>query len=176
MQCRKDALHRDIHEGYRTPSWLSYLIYSLSYTIGTIWLAAHGVRPFTPPWITLNQDLYYLVETFYAAPLVFLMWILAAGLSRTLGRLFGGNGSFENAFRMMGYSLWAPWYPLIVVDFLPGVPGWLYNAVLAVCLTFLVFQNTVVVRAEEGLGWVKSTVVSVLSIGAIGIILFTYIR
>ena len=72
--------------------------------IGTIWLAAHGVRPFTPPW-----------------------------------------------------------YPLIVVDFLPGVPGWLYNAVLAVCLTFLMFQNTVVVRAEEGLGWVKSTVVSVLT-------------
>ncbi len=61
-----------------------------------------------PTWLKLPEKTYYLIESFYILPLIFLMWILAAGVLHVLsGTFFGGKGRFENLFVMTGYSLLA---------------------------------------------------------------------
>jgi len=170
------ALYTELRDGRRSPSWVCVLVYCLVYMVGTVWLYVHGFLPFTPPWITLDPKLYYLVETFYLTPLIFLMWILGAGTIHVLSKLFGSRGSFEVTLRMTGYSLWAPWYPLIVMDVIQTAPDWLYNTVVAACMLVILIGTTVAVHIEHKITVSAALVVSFLSFGSVAVILFTYIR
>lgn len=170
------ALYTDLRAGRPSPSWLCVLVYCLIYMVMTVWLHLHQFEPFTPPWIILDPQVYYLVETFYLTPLVFLMWILGAGTIQTLGRLFGGQGSFEGTLRMTGYSLWAPWYPLIIMDIVQSAPEWIYNIVLGSCMGLVLVGTTIAVRAEQRIGLPAALVTALLAVGSVAVILFTYIR
>jgi hypothetical protein len=173
-------LYTDIYEGRSTPSWLCVLVYCLIYMAGTLWLYLSGFEPFVEPWIKLDPQIYYLVETFYLTPLIFLMWILGAGMIHVLGRLVGGRGnrrgSFDTTLVMTGYSLWAPWYPLIVVDSIHTTPEWLYNTVLTVCVLFILGGTSVATRVAYRIGWLACVVISILTFLSIGGIIFTFIR
>ncbi len=143
---------------------------------GTLWLYARGFTPFVAPWLKLPEETYYLIEAFYILPLCFLMWIMGTGVLRILGRIFGGTGRFETLLTMTGYSLWAPWYPLIVVDCLHSTPEWLYNTVLAACIVLLPIETAIAVKVEEKIRWPAAVVCAVVSVGSVGVITFTYIR
>jgi len=170
------SLYREISKGRKCSSWLCVLVYCLIYIMGSLWLYFRGFTPFVKPWIKLPEDVYYLVQAFYLLPLVFLMWILGTGVLHILCKQFGGNGRFEVLLIMTGYSLWAPWYPLIVVDCIHSTPEWLYNTVLVLCIVFILIGTTVAAMVEEKINLIVAFISSVISLSSIGLILFTYIR
>jgi hypothetical protein len=174
---RPRSLYSGISQGRAAPSWMCVLLYCLAYEVGVLWLYSSGFTPFAEPWLRLREDTYYLAEAFYILPLVVLMWILGAGVLHLISmHVFGGRGRFETVFTMTGYSLWAPWYPLIVVDCIHATPQWLYNIVLGVSMLFMLFQTALAARTEEKIGWASAVLASLVSVGSIGVILYTYIR
>ncbi|MGD8751255.1 MAG: YIP1 family protein [Anaerolineales bacterium] len=169
-------LYQEISADRQSGSWLCVLIYCLVYVGGSLWLYFEGFTPFVEPWIKLSGDRYYLVQAFYILPLVFLMWILGTGVLHIMSNQFGGSGRFDTLFSMTGYSLWAPWYPLIIVDSIHSTPEWLYNTVLGVCIILILIGTTIAVMIEEKVNLVTAIFSSVIAFTSIGLILFTYIR
>lgn len=169
-------LYREVSHGRKYNSWLCVLIYCLIYVGASLWLYFNGYTPFEDPWIRLPGEIYYLVQSFYIIPLGFLMWILGTGTIHVISKLFGGKGSFDRLFRMTGYSLWAPWYLLIIVDCIHSTPGWIYNTILVVCILLVLTGTTVATKTEVRIHVPGAFVSSFLSVISIGIILFTYIR
>lgn len=169
-------LYRDIAQGHRSRSWVYVLLYCLIYVVGSLWLYAEGYSPFVSPWLVIPQGSYYLVQAFYIVPLVFLMWILATGVISVLARFAGGRGAFHRLLEMSGFSLWAPWYPLIIVDVIHATPEWLYNVVLALCMLLILRGTTVAVMEEERVGLFPAFGATAAAFVSIGLILFTYIR
>ena len=170
------SLYGEISKGRHYNSWLCVLIYCLVYVVGSLLLYFKGFTPFVKPWIKLPEDIYYLVQAFYIIPLVFLMWILGTGVLHVLSRHFGGSGRFDVLFIMTGYSLWAPWYLLIVVDCIHSTPEWLYNTILIACIIFVFIGTTIAVMVEEKINLLFASVSSAIALLSIGLILFTYIR
>jgi hypothetical protein len=170
------SLYREISLGRRSVSWLCVLVYCLVYVVGSFWLYFKGFTPFVEPWLKLPEDRYYLIQSFYIIPLVFLMWILATGVLHVLSKQLGGKGDFNTLFSMTGYSLWAPWYPLIIVDIIHATPEWLYNTVLGACIIFVITGTAAAVKVEEKIKAVSAFAASIISFASIGLILFTYIR
>jgi hypothetical protein len=169
-------LYADIRDGRRSPSWLCVLIYCAAYVGGAIWLHLNGFTPFSQPWITLDPRIYYLTEAVYLTPLIFLIWILGAGTAHVLATLVDGEGSFDITLRMTGYSLWAPWYPLIIVDSIHSTPDWLYNTILAVSVAWLLAGTTIALRLGQRLSWPRAVVVSLAAIIVIAGFTLTFIR
>jgi hypothetical protein len=170
------SLYQDISRQQHGRSWLCVLVYCLVYVGGSLWLYFEGFTPFADPWINLPGDRYYLVQAFYILPLVFLMWILGTGVLHLLSSQFGGSGGFDTLFIMTGYSLWAPWYPLIIVDCIHATPEWLYNAVLGVCMILILIATSIAAMVEEKVGLLAAAFSSVIAFASIALILFTYIR
>ncbi len=169
------TLYTEIHNGHRTPSWLCVSIYCGIYVIGTLWLSFTGRQPVVEPFIKLDPSSYYLVQSFYEAPLVFLMWFQAAGTIQVLSKLLGGKGYFDIILTMTGYALWAPWMILIPFDIF-STPEWLYNLVLGFCILFVVAGTSLATKIAAGIGWLSATSVSLVAFFAIAIILFAFIR
>lgn len=170
------ALYRDLAKGRQSKSWLCVLVYCLLYVAGSLWLYFQGFTPFEEPWIKLSPARYYLVQSFYITPLVFLMWILGTGVLHVISNLFGGRGQFDTLFVMTGYALWAPWYPLFIVDCIHATPAWLYNTVLGACMIFILAGTTIATKIEEKVNLVVAISSSIIAFASIGLILFTYIH
>lgn len=169
-------LYSEIRDGRDSASWVCVLVYCAAYVAGAIWLHFHGFTPFMEPWLVLAPDAYYLAEAVYLTPVIFLVWILGAGTIQVLGRLAGGRGRFEITLSMTGYAFWAPWYPLIIVDSIHSTPDWLYTAVLTACFVWLLIGTTISTMTEQRLSWARSAMISVVAVGVISGITFTYIR
>ena len=169
------TLYTDVHNGHRTPSWLCVAIYCAIYVAYTFWGAFHGITPPLEPLLKIDIQKYYLVQSFYEAPLVFAMWILAAGTIHTLSKPFGGKGNFDATLTMTGYSLWAPWFLLIPFDVIP-VPELVYNLILTICILLIFIGTAVLTKVEEGIGWIGAFISSMIAIIAISAFLFTLIR
>jgi hypothetical protein len=170
------SLYRDIHEGRPSPSWILVSFYSLIYVAGIIILYSTGKQPLVEPWLKLDPKIYYLVEAFYAAPLTFLMWILAAGTIHTIDRLCGAEGSFDNILRMTGYSVWLPWCLLIPIDFLNSISETLYNIILGGLIIFTIGETALAARTEYKNSWFTACLASIIAVTSIGILLYTFIR
>jgi hypothetical protein len=173
------SLYKDIAQGQAHYSWFCVLLYCLLYEIGTLWLYFNGFTPFVSPWLQIPEEIYYLVQAFYIIPLVFLMWILGTGVLHIISKLFGpkGNqGTFDTLFKMTGYSLWAPWYPLFIVDCIHSTPEWLYNIVLITCMILILIGTTRALMVERNIRLPGAIICSLLAFLSIGTILFTYIR
>jgi len=168
-------LYTDIHNGRRTPSWLCVAIYCVIYVIYTFWGYFNGITPPVEPLLRIDIQKYYLVQSFYEAPLVFAMWILAAGAIHVLGKSFGGKGNFDTTLTMTGYALWAPWFVLIPFDIFP-VSATVYNIILTICILLVIMGTTVSTKVEEGIGWIGAFISSTIAISAISLLLFTLIR
>lgn len=170
------ALYRDIAEGRKSPSWAFVLVYCLYYVGGVIWLYANHFEPFATQWLRLDPKTYYLVEAFFILPVVFAAWILGAAVIRTLSMLVRGQGRFEVLLRMTGYSLWAPFFLLAIVDSIHATPEWLYTTVLSICAILVPVGTTIAVKVEEKVHIVLAAVIALVGIGATGIVTYTYIR
>jgi len=170
------SLYTDMRDGRPTPSWLCVLVYCAVYVVACLWLYFSGYEPFATPWIALRSDIYYLVEAFYLTPLILLLWIQGAATIHVLARLFKGKGRFDATLRMTGYSLWAPWYPLIIVDSIHATPEWLYYGVLTLCVVLLLVGTTISTRIEQSIGWVGAVTSSLLAILGVGVMLLVFIR
>jgi hypothetical protein len=170
------SLYGKISKGRHYNSWLCVLIYCLVYVLGSLWLYFKGFTPFVGTWIKLSETNYYLIQSFYIIPLVFLMWILCTGVVHVLSKFFGGSGKFDTMFTMTGYSLWAPLYLLIIVDCLHSTPEWLYNIVLGVCMILMLNGTVVATMIEEKISLIGAIISSIIAFTSIGLILFTYIR
>lgn len=170
------SLYIGISKGKPSNSWLCVLIYCLVYVVGSLWLYSEGFTPFVETWIKLPKESYYLIQSFYIIPLVFLMWILGTGVLHVLSKFFGGSGRFDTLFIMTGYSLWAPWYPLIIVDCIHSTPEWLYNTVLTACIILILVGTIIATTIEEKIRPIGAFISSLLAFVSIGVILFTYIH
>ena len=170
------SLYREISMGKQSSSWIFVLIYCLVYVLGSLWLYFKGFTPFVWTWIKLSEEYYYLVQSFYIIPLVFLMWILGTGVIHVVSKYFGGKGRFDVLFTMTGYSLWVPWYPLIIVDCIHSIPEWLYNIVLGICIILILFGTTIATMIEERINLIGAIISTIIAFTSIGLILFTYIR
>ena len=168
--------YREIRDGRTSPSWVCVLVYCLVYVAGALWLYFNGFTPFVKTWIVLDPEIYYLAESFYLTPVIFIVWVLGAGLVHVTGRLFGGTGRFDIMLRMTGYSLWVPWYPLIIVDSIHRTPEWLYNTVLGICIAGVLGGTAIAVKTEENIGVFGAILTSVAALVPVGLIMFTYIR
>ncbi len=88
----------------------------------------------------------------------------------------GGKGRFDVLLKMTGYSLWVPWYPLIIVDVIHSTPEWLYNSVLGTCIMLILIGTSVATIIEEKVNFIKAAIATIIAFTSIGLILFTYIR
>ncbi len=169
------ALYVDIHGGHRTPSWLCVALYCAIYVAYTSWAAFHGVTPPEQPLLKIELQRYYLVQSFYEAPLVFALWILASGLIQLLSKPFGGRGTFDATLVMTGYAIWAPWFLLIPLDIFRS-SGLIYNLVLTVLILWTWLGTSISIRVEQGIGWLGALVSSLIAILSISLLLFVLIR
>jgi hypothetical protein len=170
------TLYKKISKGDKYNSWICVLVYCLVYVAGSLWLYLKDLTPFVETWIKLPEDIYYLVQSIYIIPLIFLMWVLGAGVLHFVSKMFGGNGRFDVLVRITGYSLWAPWYPLMIVDSIHSTPEWLYNLVLGICIILILAGTTVAAMIEEKIKLPGAIISSLIAFISIGAILFTYIR
>ena len=170
------SLYADMHAGRATPSWACVLVYCLIYVIACFWLYFSGHEPFTEPWIMLDKQTYYFAEAFYLTPLIFQVWIMGAGTIHVLSRLLGGTGNFDTSLKMTGYSFWAPLYLVIIVDSIHATPEWLYNLVIIIAMILVISGTSIAVKIEHSMGWFRSVPVAVVTIAALGAVLFTYVR
>jgi hypothetical protein len=168
-------LYNEIKHGRKTSSWPLILGYGAFYTISCFWLAYNAASPIIQPWITLDPDIYYFVEGFYALPLIFLLWVMAAGTIYLLNKLLGGKGTFENLLNMTGYSIVSPWVILAVFDVIPN-PDWLYDAVVVLCLVLTAYGTAVATKFEEETTWWQAWLTSGATLLAVGLIAFTFVR
>ncbi len=169
------GLYTDIHKGHSTPSWLAVLLYCAIYVAYTAWGAIAGVTPPVEPLLKIDPQRYYLVQSIYEAPLVFALWVMAAGSIHALGKLLGGRGNFDPMLVMTGYSLWAPWFILLPFDIFIA-SGWIYDLALTLLIVWTVLGTTIATWAEHGISWWKSLALSVIAILAVSLLLFTLIR
>lgn len=103
---------------------LALAITAILYTFVYVFLILGGGQPFKP-WLAIPDDVYYRYNVFFAAPSMFLAWILAAGATQLLGHLVAGKGSFEDTLSVLGFGISiASWSTLIhdlLTSFLGGV-------------------------------------------------------
>ena len=137
-------------------------------------VAAKVLTPLWPEGYDMHK--WASVHSNILTPLIFLMWILGAATLHVASKLFGGSGTFENIFRMTGYSLWAPWYLLIIVDSIHSTPQWLYNTVLAICIALIYIGTVIAARTEQKIGIAGSVVVTTAAFITVAGRTFTYIR
>lgn len=169
------ALYTDIRDGRRSASWLLVLVYCLIYVVGTAWLASQHVQPFVEPFIKVAKEHYYLVQTFYEAPLVFALWVMAAGILHLIGRAFGGQGRYETILVMSGWSLYAPWMVLVPFDIL-AQENWFYLLVNVLLILLTVVGTAVAVKVEAGIKWGGAGLAALAAIVTMGLFFFVLIR
>ena len=77
---------------------------------------------------------------------------------------------------MTGYSLWVPWYLLIIVDCIHSTPEWLYNTILGICIIIIIAGTTIAVIVEEKVKLMGALISTIIAFLSISLILFTFIR
>ena len=81
-------------------------INALVYTLVYVFLTIGGGAPSSfAPWLAVPKDVYYFYNRFWLAPSMFCCWILAAGVAHLLGKLFSGQGSFEDTLSALGFGI-----------------------------------------------------------------------
>jgi bacteriorhodopsin len=81
---------------------LNALFYTLVYVF--LWHGGGAPSSFSP-WLAIPKNVYYYYNQFWLAPSMFGCWILAAGTTQFLSRLFSGKGSFEDTLSVFGFGI-----------------------------------------------------------------------
>ncbi len=85
------------------------LINAILYTFVYIFLTIGGGAPEAiPPWLNIPKDVYYSDDRFILAPSMFGAAILAAAFAHLVGRLFAGQGTFDDTLSAFGFAIGIP--------------------------------------------------------------------
>jgi Yip1 domain len=169
------ALYRDIHQGRRTPGWLLVLLYCGLYAAYSLLAYLDGRTPAVDPWLRIDPHAYYLAQAVYIIPLIMGLWFQAAGTIHVLGRLSGGQGSFDRTLSMTGYSLWLPWLIFLVFDLLLA-PGLALDVIFAACVFLMLAGTSLGVEIEEQIEWGYAFIFSLSAIVAMAVFMFLLVR
>jgi hypothetical protein len=176
---------------------LSMLVMSLLYTLVSINLAVIGGTPNPAPWLRIPTEEYFRWASYFYALALISGYVFASAVTHLLARAFGGRGSFEDTFALLGFATSVATLPALVPDlaltflqvvrFMDYEPWfysvthggawfyvvWAYLVVYVVC--FCVFYPTVV-RAVHRLSWPRAALVGVTGFVAYQGFVFIFIR
>ena len=100
------------------------LITAALYTVIYVLLARGGGYPSTfDPWLAIPAADYYRYDIAFAAPSIFLGWILAAGVVQLVSPVARGRGSYEDTLAVLGLGLSAASWTTGLHDLVVGVLG-----------------------------------------------------
>ncbi len=104
--------------------FIAISINALLYTLVYIFLWQGGAAPssFTP-WLAVPKDIYYFYNQFWLAPSMFGCWMLAAGATQLLSRLFSGKGTFEDTLSVFGFGITVATFFALLHDFTDSLLG-----------------------------------------------------
>ncbi|AIF69695.1 hypothetical protein PAP_06490 [Palaeococcus pacificus DY20341] len=173
------------------------LLISALYTLTVVGLAITHAVPVVPPWVAIPAEDYYFWEIFFTLPVFVMAWILAAGLVQLCGRVFNGEGTFEDTLAVLGFVLTVPmfvtWIPETVMTLLflagaitqrellemtskPGALRVFASTYQLVALVWYLILTTVAVGVVQKLRLRQAAVVAVLTVLTVGFIMLIFIR
>jgi hypothetical protein len=84
----------------------AFLIPAIGYTLFYIMAWKAGGSPSTfKPWLAIPIEKYFFYDIFLALPTYFLCLVTTAAILQLLSKLFGGKGSFEDSFSVLGFGV-----------------------------------------------------------------------
>ncbi|MEW6569127.1 MAG: YIP1 family protein [Chloroflexota bacterium] len=98
------------------------LLYGALYTAYACLAFRAGVRPVAPPVLPISEDMYYLWEAAFAAPVIVASWLVYSTLAWAVARALGGEGSFRAMLSVSSFSL-----------FVPQLARWACDALVIAC-------------------------------------------
>ena len=177
-------------------SFKAVLFIGILYTITVVCFAASGALISAPAFINLQPENYYFWEMFFAAPVVFLGWILAAGFGHLLSRWGKGAGTFEGTLAALGFAVTVPqlatWIPetIFVVFLLFGMkqeefmeraaqPGFWQTFVIAyqaVAVLWMLILVITAIIASQKMRWWRTLLVGLLTTAVFMAVMIIFIR
>ena len=177
-------------------SFKAVLFVGILYTITVACFAASGALISAPAFINLQPENYYFWEMFFAAPVVFLGWILAAGFGHLLSRWGKGAGTFEGTLAALGFAVTVPqlatWIPetIFVVFLLFGMkqeefmertaqPGFWQTFVIAyqaVAVLWMLLLVITAIIASQKMRWWRTLLVGLLTTAVFMAVMIIFIR
>jgi len=173
------------------------LLIGVLYTLTVIGLAVVGAEITTPAWVSIPASEYYFREIFFAIPVYFMVWILAAGIVQIVSKAFGGQGSFEGTFAVLGLALTLPsfvtWIPETIGTVLmlfglmsqkewldivarPGFWQVFAAAYQFVAVAWFLLLFPIAVAVAQKIRWWPSAIVGILTVAIAGFVIFIFIR
>jgi len=105
-------------------SFYAVTITALLYTFVYLFLIYGGGKPFKP-WLDIPPENYYRYNIFFCAPSMFLGWILAAGVTHLVSRLWTKQGTFEQILAVFAFGIsiasWTTGFHDILTSFLGAI-------------------------------------------------------
>src|SRR5690242_3442803 len=83
---------------------LALALYGCGYAVALLLLALGGARPGTPPWLAIDEQIYFHVEAAFIAPVIVLAAVLGAAIMHLVARALGGVGDFDDAIALVGVT------------------------------------------------------------------------
>lgn len=168
--------------------FLHLLIVGLLYTFTVAILASKKIPTAVEPFLNIPVDSYYHWEIYFTIPVFILTVTVFAGISRLVGELMGGKGSFENIFSIYAVvtvlplliTMWVPETILAImqsegqkitaippfIDLLRQVTGVLWPLVITI----------IGIKMNEGFSWLKSSMNAIISFIPYTILILIFIR
>lgn len=177
-------------------SFKAVLFIGILYTITVAGFAVSGALISAPAFINLPPENYYFWEMFFAAPVGFMAWIVAAGFGHLLSRWGKGTGTFEGTLAALGFAVAVPqlvtWIPetVLAIFLLLGTkqeefmertaqPGFWQTFVIAyqaaAILWLLVLVITAVIVSQK-MRWRRTLLVGLLTTVIFMAVMFIFIR
>jgi Yip1 domain len=177
-------------------SFKAVLFMGILYTITVVCFAASGALISAPAFINLSPENYYFWEMFFAAPVFFLGWILAAGFAQLLSRGGKGAGTFEGTLATLGFAVSVPqlvtWIPetIFVIFLLLGMkqeefmeraaqPGFWQTFVIAyqaVAVIWMLILAITAIIVSQKMRWWRSLLIGLLTIAVFMAVMLVFIR
>ena len=103
---------------------LAVLIPAAGYTLMYFcaWIAGGAPSSFKP-WLAIPIQQYFKYDIFIVAPSMFMCWVLAAGVTQLLSRLFSAAGSFEETASVFGFGIGVATWASLIHDLIDAVLG-----------------------------------------------------
>jgi len=177
-------------------SFKAVLFIGILYTITVAGLAVSGALISAPAFLNLQPENYYFWEMFFAAPVVFLGWILAAGFGHLLSRWGKGAGTFEGTLAALGFAVTVPqlltWIPetIFVILLLLGMkqeafmertaqPGFWQTFVIAYQAAAVFWMFILVITAiiaSQKMRWWRTLLVGLFTTAVFMAVMIIFIR
>lgn len=182
---------KQVSKGFKAVLFMGIL-----YTLTVAGFAASGALITAPAFINLWPENYYFWEMFFAAPVVFMGWILAAGFGHLLSQAGKGSGSFEGTLAGLGFAVTVPqlatWIPetIFAIFLLSGMkqeemmertaqPGFWQSFAIAYQAVAILWMLILVITAlitGQKMRWWRSLLIGLLTTALFMAVMIIFIR